>query len=336
MQTYTMQEKKTMTMPQAQAVIQKRATSIHEENRKAFGFLFRVYLMGNGLLDLFILGIFPLLVSVKLMPPVNVGFTVQTIFPAFVEGGLMERLMCYGFIACGASRLVSGLALFNGQSKTADCIAAGTYVAELLMLLLESELFKTTPPSDPVVAGIVLCILTAGGLVFGTQLRSADDELYEKLDFKSEQTSSLLRYWMIFNGLVIDIFMMGLIPLMAAARLIPTIALPLTVQSVFPSFVVSGLEERLCLYAFIVCGCCRLGAGMGKFVGCSRSADIVAMISYCVEILMVLMESTVFNSTPFAAVLPALIICPACVAALLLGQLQAYTCDGLYKKAKAD
>lgn len=328
--------------------IVEKGMQIQDDSRKHFVWLFRIGLIANGLVDIFLLGIFPLLAAVKYMPQVDVGITVQTLFPAFMEGGLVERLACYGFIACGGSRLISGLALINGRSKVADAVAAGTYATELLMLLLESELFKTTPPTNPVLAGIVICILTTAFLILGTQLRDslADEQRFKQLDMKNETTNSLLRYWMIFNGLVIDIFMLGLIPLLASTQLLPVgvkraAVLPLTVQSIFPSFVVGGLEERLCLYCFIACGCCRFGAGMGKFFGCNRSADIVAMFSYAVEVLMVLMEFVVFKTTTFDLVLPALVICPACISALLIGQLQTYTLDGLYKnknekKAKAD
>merc|ERR1711865_561503 len=199
------------------------------------------------------------------------------------------------------------------------------------MGVLEAEVFQHPHARDHVTAAIILSILGAVGVFFGVSFMYESDKLYAKIDMKNEKTNSYFRYLLIINGLLIDILALGLIPLIAATKIgMPAMAIPgLTVQDLFPSFALGGIEERLVLYCFLGCGVCRLFAGLGMQYGNVRVVDFVAMLSYGVELAMVLIESQVFKTTTFGAVLGA-------VAILLRGQLQAYTCDALSKKAKVE
>lgn len=311
----------------------------HLKIRGQMGFIFRLWLMINGALYLFPMGLCPLLSAMKLFDPVAFPLTIQTLFPAFVEDGVLARMAAYGFVVFGLARLAAGLAPFYGASRSVDAAAIATYGVELLMVVLETEVFMTSRPTDPLTAVIVLNMLTIAGIFVGTRFPYPTDEKYSKLDMKSENANPILRYWLIINGLLVDMLFLGLIPLYQTMNIGPALpfSLPLTVQDIWPSFVVGRLQERMVMYAFLGCGCCRLTAGLGKFYGNVRVVDVVAMLSYGAELLMVTSEAMFFESTKFEAVIPAIGITSLCIASLFLGQFQGYTCDGLNAaKPKAD
>merc|ERR1719453_1458339 len=72
--------------------IVEKGMQIQDDSRKHFVWLFRIGLIANGLVDIFLLGIFPLLAAVKYMPQVDVGITVQTLFPGMSLFRLLSPL----------------------------------------------------------------------------------------------------------------------------------------------------------------------------------------------------------------------------------------------------
>jgi len=311
------------------SAIQDKQREIQIKSQKEFGSVFRVLVLAMGLVNLCAAA--SLVLSMGLIGPFKLPVTVQTLFPSYAVGGVQERLVMYFFILCGACRIVSGLGIVFGGSRTMDRIAASSFLVELLMYVVEGGFFESTEydlVETPLIVALMGAILTIAGTLFEFD----SDSLYKNLETTST-TNSLFRGAMIVNGLA-DLVALGAVPLLTATKLIPDVGFPPIVQTIFPSFAVGGVEERFVLYFFILCGFIRIGAGLGLFFGTTRTVDFVAMVSYGVELLMAAGEAIFFKTDNLS--IPVVAATAGMTVALLLGSFQAYGCDNLYSKAKKE